>query len=170
MNVASVRSVSWKRSLPFFLVAVIVLIADRVSKALVMSNMTPGQSIPAEGRFRLSYTTNSGAIFGLDINSTFLMIMAFVVVGLIIWIYVQYLTRGGKLLRLGLGLVLGGALGNLIDRVRFGEVTDFIDVRLWGDFHWATFNIADASLTVGIIILVYCLLVMARATEQAGSS
>ena len=65
-------------------------------------------------------------------------------------------------MRVGLGLVLGGAMGNLIDRVRFGEVTDFLDVQLWGDFHWTTFSIADASLTTGTFILTFCFLSMAR--------
>jgi len=141
----------------FFSIAALVLITDQVTKFLIRTNLTPGQSIPEEGRFRLSYSTNPGGVFGLPINPTFALILALIVAALIIWLYLRWLYRGNRLLRLGLGLILGGAVGNLIDRIRFGVVTDFIDVRLWGDFHWPAFNLADASLTIGIFILAFSL-------------
>ncbi|MBT4513395.1 MAG: signal peptidase II [Chloroflexi bacterium] len=154
--------INWQHSLILFLTATAIFIADQISKALIRENMYLGESIPEEGRFRFAYSTNSGSAFGLSIDSTFLLVMAFVVIIVIIWLNFYYLSSAGKFMRVGLGLVLGGAMGNLIDRVRFGEVTDFLDVQLWGDFHWATFNIADASLTTGIFILMFCLLSMAK--------
>jgi len=157
--------VNWRHSILFLLVAAIVLVADQVTKSLIRTNMTLGQSIPVEGRFRLSYSTNSGGIFSLPLNSTVLLVLAVIVVAIIIWLYFRHLYKRGKLLRFGLGLVLSGAGGNLIDRIRFGEVTDFIDVRLWGDFHWPTFNVADASLSIGIFVLIYCILIMAKNIE-----
>ncbi|MDY6911994.1 MAG: signal peptidase II, partial [Chloroflexota bacterium] len=96
----------------------------------------------------------------------FLLIMSSVVVVLIICLQVFYLRTEIKLMLIGLGLVLGGAIGNLIDRIRFGAVTDFLDVRLWGDFHWAIFNVADAALSTGIVILIYYLLIMAKNIDQ----
>lgn len=139
-----------------------ILVADQLTKMLVRSNMDLGESIPEQGRFRLTYSTNEGSVFGLPLDSTFLTVMAIIVVLAILWVYFAYLSGPGRLLRVGLGLVLGGALGNLVDRIRFGEVTDFIDVRLWGDFHWATFNVADAALTTGIVSIVVSLVMMTR--------
>ncbi len=158
--------INWQHSLILFLTATAIFVADQVSKALIRENMYLGESIPEEGRFRFSYSTNSGSVFGLSIDSTFLLVMAFVVIIAIIWLNFYYLASAGKLMRVGLGLVLGGAMGNLIDRIRFGEVTDFLDVRLWGDFHWATFNIADASLTTGIFILTFCFLSLAKDSQR----
>jgi signal peptidase II len=146
-----------KQNLIFLSISILVLISDQITKALIRANMELGQSIPHDGRFRLSFSTNSGAIFGMSMDSTFLLILACVVAVVIVWVYFRYLSGRSKLLRIGLGLVLGGAVGNLIDRVRFGAVTDFIDVRLWGSYHWPSFNIADASLTVGVSILIFSL-------------
>ena len=165
MKLINNRQINWQHSLILFLTAVAILIADQVSKALIRANMYLGESIPEEGRFRFSYSTNSGSVFGLSIDSTFLLVMAFIVIFAIIGLNLYYLSSAGKFMRVGFGLVLGGAMGNLIDRIRFGEVTDFIDVRLWGDFHWATFNIADASLTTGIFILVFCFFSMAKQSQ-----
>ncbi|MFP3975377.1 MAG: signal peptidase II [Chloroflexota bacterium] len=156
-------------SLLFPLLAALVVAADFATKSLVRANMVLGQSIPPDGRFRLTHLTNTGSVFGLPIPSTFLMILTIIEIIAIIWVYFRYLSGSGALVRTGLGLVLGGAIGNLIDRIRFGQVTDFLDVRLWGDFHWPSFNIADASITVGVIILVLCVLTMAWQAQSASS-
>lgn len=166
MIVERASGINWRQTLIFLLTATVILITDQVTKNLVRANMTLGQSIPEEGRFRLSYTTNSGSIFGLPLDGGFLLIMSSVVVVLIICLQVFYLRTEIKLMLIGLGLVLGGAMGNLLDRIRFGAVTDFLDVRLWGDFHWAIFNVADAALSTGIVILIYYLLIMAKNIDQ----
>ena len=124
--------------------------------------MSLGQSIPADGKFRLSFSTNDGAVFGLPLNSTFLVITACIIVAATVWLYLLYLSGKSRLLQVGTGLVLGGAVGNLTDRFRFGAVTDFIDIRLWGNYHWPSFNIADAALTIGISILAFSLLSMSK--------
>ena len=148
-----------RHGLLFLLSATIVLVADQVTKTMVRANMDLGESIPDTGRFRLTYSTNDGAVFGLSVDSTFLTFMACTVVILIIWAYFSHFSeKSNWMLRLGLGLVLGGAVGNLVDRVRFGEVIDFIDVQLWGEYHWAIFNIADAALSTGVIMLMFVLL------------
>ncbi|MDY6892575.1 MAG: signal peptidase II [Chloroflexota bacterium] len=142
-----------KRVLPLLLVSIVVIGADQFSKYLITATMELGQSIPAEGIIRLTYTTNTGGAFGLFANQTFLLTMiAFVGIAVLV-LYLRYLPLDSRLLRLGLGLALGGAAGNLIDRVRLGEVTDFIDVGFW-----PIFNIADSAIVVGTFLIVYYLL------------
>ncbi|MFO8102110.1 MAG: signal peptidase II [Dehalococcoidia bacterium] len=153
-----ISSLKWRQSGVLFCTAVIVVTIDQITKFFVRSNMDLSESIPAEGRFRLTYSTNSGSIFGLSLDATFLLVMAPVIIMAILWLYFYYLPPSSRFLRCGLGLLLGGAIGNLIDRFRAGEVTDFIDIRLWGDFHWAAFNVADAAITAGIVMVIYYLI------------
>ena len=141
------------RVLPLLLVSLLVIGADQLSKYLVRANMELGQSIPSEGIVRLTYTTNTGGAFGLFANQTFLLSVTAVVGIAVLVLYLRYLPLGSTLLRLGLGLDLGGAVGNLIDRVRLGEVTDFIDVGFW-----PVFNLADSAIVVGTFLIVYYLL------------
>jgi len=141
-----------------------VLTFDQITKSLIRAHLEPGEFIPTEGRFRLTYTTNEGSVFGLALDPTFLLITAFIIIGVISWAYFRYLSAAGVLLRIGLGLILGGAIGNLIDRVRFGEVTDFIAVHVWGSFDWPAFNVADAALSCGIIVVLWRILAMTRNT------
>ena len=145
------------RGLPLFLIATLVIAADQVTKYLVRANMELGESIPAEGTVRITYTTNTGGAFGLFANQTFLLAMAAVVGIAVLVLYLRFLPPGSKLLKLGLGLDLGGAIGNLIDRLRLGEVTDFIDLGIW-----PVFNLADASIVVGTILIAFYLLLASR--------
>lgn len=118
----------------------------------------PGMSLPKEGFLRLTHVQNTGSAFGILTNQTFLLtVIALVGILFILLLYYQFFSPV-TLSTTVLGLILGGAAGNLIDRLRFGYVTDFIDVLLWGDFHWPSFNFADASITVGALILVGSLL------------
>jgi len=169
-----VSNINWRQRFLFFSVPAVILVADQVAKTLVRAHMTLGQSIPPEGMLRLTYVTNPygvfgfRSLFGLPLSPTFFMISTGIIVVLGIWLYLHYLSAESRSLLVGLGLVLGGAMGNLIDRIWFGAITDFIDVRLpWGFpwERWPTFNIADASLTSGIFILMSCLLIMARRAE-----
>lgn len=145
------------RTLPLFLIALTVIGVDQLSKYLVRANMELGQSIPSEGLVRLTYTTNTGGAFGLFANQTFLLALAAVVAITVLVLYLRYLPRGSTLLHVGLGLDLGGAIGNLIDRVRLGEVTDFIDIGAW-----PVFNLADSAIVVGTFLIVYYLLFAAK--------
>jgi len=170
MTMVTLSKFNRGQKLSFLLLAAVVLLADQVTKIMIRANMYLGQSIPPEGTFRLTYVTNPYGVFGfrgfwdLYMTPTFFIISTGIVVILIIWLGCRYLSATSKLLRIGLGLVLGGAMGNLIDRIWFGAVTDFIDVLLWGGFRWPTFNIADASLTTGIFILIICLPIIAKET------
>ena len=133
------------------LVALIVtLVADQATKGLVARTMSPGQSIPDAGVLRATYVTNSGSAFGLFPNQTLFLILASLVgIGVLLVFYRTH-PVASSLLRLSLGLQLGGAVGNLIDRVRLGYVVDFIDVG-----SWPVFNLADSAIVVGLVGLMW---------------
>ena len=130
-------------------VAVVTLTADQLTKHLVRSNLAIGESWPREGFFRFTHGTNTGTAFGLFPDQTLLLTIASVfAIGFIIYFY---RAHGGQtwLSGLNVGLLLGGAFGNLIDRVVAQKVTDFIDVG-----PWPIFNIADSAVVVGITLLI----------------
>lgn len=130
-------------------VAVITLAADQWTKYLVRANLELYESWPREGFFRFTHGTNTGTAFGLFQDQTLWLTIASVfAIGFIIYFY---RAHGGQtwLSGLNIGLLLGGAFGNLIDRVVAGKVTDFIDVGAW-----PIFNIADSAVVVGITLLI----------------
>jgi len=137
-------------------VAAIVLVVDQLSKALVLTFLAPGaphaEVVILPGLLRLYYVENTGAAFGLfQGKNPLLAFLAFgVVVALVVWF--RELVRFW-LGALALGLQLGGAVGNLIDRFRHGFVVDFIDFSFW-----PTFNVADSAITIGVLMLLYVLL------------
>jgi len=135
----------------FWLVAGAVLLFDRMTKYLVLLYMTTGQSIPViENIFHLTFVKNPGAAFGLFAYRTMFFILVTTVVAAVIVYFQHTLPPGKKLLRTGLGLQLGGALGNLTDRIQGGYVIDFFDFRFW-----PVFNIADMAIVGGVAILAY---------------
>ncbi len=154
---------AWIRWLPFP-VAGLVILLDQFSKYLVEANLpvyTYWAPIPAlENLFRVTHTTNTGAAFGLfPAGSLFFAVMAVVVTTFII--YFNFTLEGNQvLLRVALGLVLAGALGNFIDRVRLGHVTDFLDFG-----PWAIFNVADTAVVSGVIIMGWVMLQEERAAS-----
>ena len=148
------------KALRFFLISAVVVGLDQLSKYLIRTFMDLGESIPAEGFFRLTYTTNTGGAFSIFANQNFLLSIAGVLGIIILVVYLRFVPIQSKILKLGLGLDLGGAIGNLIDRLRFGEVTDFIDVDLgfWPFDPWPTFNIADSCIVIGSFLIAYFLI------------
>ena len=152
----------------FFLVAAIVVALDQLSKYLVRANMVLGQSVPEHGFFRFNYGTNTGGVFGLFANQTFLITVAAVIAVVVIVLYSHHKMAQSMLVKVSLGMILGGSIGNLIDRIRFGAVTDFIDVGAW-----PVFNLADSAIDVGVVLLIiYILFRMkkdSREAKQVGS-
>ena len=135
-------------------IALSIAAADQVSKWLVVRHMDLGQSIPIlDGFFRLTYIHNPGAVFGLRLGGGALHLVvaavAMAIVGAMLW----RLPPSERVARIALALVLGGAIGNVIDRVRLGEVIDFLDFG-FGDLRWWIFNLADACVTMGAGLLV----------------
>jgi signal peptidase II len=149
---------TWQRS-RLILVAALVLVLDQLSKYAVEAAVPLYQSwapIPAlEPVLRITHATNTGAAFGMFPDGNVVFAIAAVIIGLAI-LYYNYILPGGIwLLRLALGLQLGGALGNLLDRLRQGHVTDFIDMgSLWPFI----FNVADFAIVAGVVLLGWLLL------------
>ncbi len=151
----------------FFLTALLIAAADQVIKLWIRSNLAIGVSLPEVGFFRITHIHNTGAAFGLFQGQSFALIMVSFVGVVVILVYVLFFYRrfplpNNTLGRIALGLILGGTVGNLIDRLYFGYVIDFIYVGNW----WPAFNIADSAVVVGVIILAYSLLGLARAEEH----
>jgi len=152
--------------LVFSLTALLIVAADQLTKWWIRSNLALWQSIPDSGFFQITHVRNTGAAFGLFPDQSFLLTIVASVGVVLLLVYVLFIHRRFPYLhnlpgRLALGLLLGGTTGNLIDRLRFGYVTDFISVGIWPDF-----NIADSAVTVGSIIIAYCLLQLVRAEKQ----
>jgi signal peptidase II len=138
------------------LIAAIVIALDQASKWwILLSVMNPPQLIEIVPFFNLVLTWNRGVSFGLfDTNSPatpwILSILAVAIVGVLI----SWLRRAeGKLIPIALGLIVGGAIGNVVDRMVHGAVVDFLDVH-WGTYHWPAFNVADSGITVGAVLLI----------------
>ena len=150
------------------------VLADQVSKYLVRSNLVPGRSVALSPRlervFHVTYVTNSGAAFGLFPGwSQAFIVIALIVIMALVWYYLQ-VSQGEWLVQLALGLQLGGAIGNLIDRLRFGGfVIDFIDLDFWPLRRWPVFNIADASIVSGVTLLTLLMILEGWHEERRGS-
>jgi len=154
----------------FFLVATLVVVGDQLSKSWIRSNLAIGQSLPQGGFFFLTRIQNTGAAFGLFRDHSFSLIIVGCVGIAILFVYAFYVCRQYPLLNNGLskaalGSILGGTVGNLIDRLRFGYVTDFIGVGIWPPF-----NVADSSITVGVVVfagsLIYLLFSQRQETKR----
>lgn len=134
----------------FYVVLLLTFILDQASKMFIMATMYRGQSIPVfEDIFHITFILNPGAAFGMLANRTvfFVVVTVLVIAGVVIFQWKSGRKRG--LLPWSLGLIAGGALGNLVDRVRFGEVVDFLDFRIW-----PVFNLADSAIVVGAGLLL----------------
>ena len=150
----------------FFLSVLLVVAADQLSKLWIRSNLATGQSLFEAGFFRITHVHNTGAAFGLFQDQSFALTIVALVGIVILLVYALFIYRRFPFLdnRLGksaLSLVLGGTVGNLIDRLCFGYVTDFIDVGIW-----PAFNLADSAIVVGVIIFAYSLRSLARAGKH----
>jgi signal peptidase II len=144
-----------KIKIPVFIVVPVVLFCDQLTKLFIINKLSLNQSIPLiKGIFHLTLVYNRGAAFGILKNQIPLFVFTSLVA--IILIYLNYKKNKDKesfLYNLSLALILAGALGNLIDRLFFGFVIDFLDFRIW-----PVFNIADSAITVGAFLLAYSML------------
>ena len=150
-----------KAALGAFLIG---LPADQITKYFVNENLVYSDKVTVvDGLFYLTHVRNTGAAFGIFSDAApalrmFLFIGVSLVAMAIILSFYRKLAPGDRLSALALGLILGGASGNLIDRIQFGEVIDFLHVRLWGGYSWPDFNLADSFIVVGVAILILELL------------
>lgn len=157
-----------------FLVSAAVFLLDQATKALVRSSMPLHASRTVIPDFlRITHVTNRGALFGLlrDLPDPYRSVLFTIVplgaIGLIL-LFQARTSVADRLAQSGLALILGGALGNLFDRLRLGQVTDFLDVFV-GDHHWPAFNAADSAICVGVSLLVLDLLGSGRRRVETAS-
>ena len=153
-------SAKWKLVIAW-LISIIVL--DQLSKMIVDRTMALHGSIPIiDGFFNLTYVRNTGAAFGMFSRShqafrlPFLILVSVVAIGFILTMLRRLRDQETGMIT-ALAFILGGALGNLIDRLLHGEVIDFLDVY-WSSYHWPAFNLADSFITIGVTITLYFLL------------
>ena len=138
--------------------ALVVLVLDVVTKYLALQRLPPGRPIPViEGFFSLTLVMNPGLAFGMlaETPAGWRWVVALLSIGALAVLAVlglRMLPTGGRLTPLALGLIFGGAVGNLIDRARFGAVVDFLDFH-WRGYHWPAFNVADSAISVGVALL-----------------
>ena len=155
------------RDLILPVVAVIVLIADQASKAWVTQNIPLNTTFdiigPLRDIFVLTHITNSGAAFGLFPQLSIVFTFVALAVSVVIVFYYRSIPAGQWIVRLSLGLQLGGAIGNLIDRLRFGSVTDMLYVR-----YFPVFNIADSAIVCGVVLLMWHLMRTSPKPEPVG--
>ncbi|HET8727136.1 MAG TPA: signal peptidase II [Alphaproteobacteria bacterium] len=151
------------------LVAAVVLVADQVTKWVILDLvMAPPRTIEVTPFFNLVMVWNRGVSFGMFANEADMMrwvliaVAAAITVVMLVWL--KRADRG--FVAVALGLIIGGAVGNVVDRLRFGAVADFLDLHLMG-YHWPAFNVADAGITIGVALLVIDSLFGRRGAEEA---
>ncbi len=146
----------WRRTAAWFGLAAAIIVADRVTKWAVLAFFSPGEVREVTGFFNLVLVFNKGAAFSFLAGASGWQtpLFAAVAIGAAIVVSVLLVRGGGaRLFKLGLALILGGALGNLWDRLQYGQVVDFLDVHAFG-WHWPAFNVADAGISVGAALLI----------------
>jgi signal peptidase II len=151
------------KTLPYFLIAALIIIADQITKVLIALNLTENESISIIGDlllFRFIY--NKGGAMGTMVGPSWVYtILTLVALFLIIRFFILS-KPDGKFVKVSLAMIMGGAIGNLADRLFYGKVVDFIDVdipdiAMIGLYRWYTFNIADSAISVGLVMFAISL-------------
>jgi signal peptidase II len=142
--------------------AALVLAADQVAKAVVEARLVPGEEVDVLGPLGLTLSHNRGVAFGLAGGAGApLIVLTVVALGVVAYLFARNPTRPG--MWVAAGLLAGGAIGNLVDRVRAGEVTDYVDLS-----PWPAFNLADVAITLGVLTLVFLYLREAEREPESG--
>ena len=144
------------RALPYFLVSLAIVLADQVTKWIVLGRFVPWESLEITPFFNLVLAFNKGAAFSFLAGAggwQTPLLIGFALIAAIVVSALLVRSPGRRLLCSGLALILGGAVGNVIDRLRFGHVVDFFDLHA-GGWHWPAFNVADSAITVGAALLI----------------
>ena len=154
------------RDVVFVCIGLFVIAADQLSKTWIRTNLALGQSIFDVEFFRIIHVYNTGAAFGIfkGHSQTIAIITGIGIVAILVFIFIlrsRWAIYDSMLLRSAAGLVVGGMIGNFIDRIRQGYVTDFLDFKIW-----PAFNAADSVATVGAIILAFCIINLAQPAKH----
>jgi signal peptidase II len=127
-----------------------IVVLDQITKLAVRRAFLLGESKPViSSFFNLTYVRNTGAVWGWFQNQNEWLVLVSIAVLILIFLFQDYLVSGKRLYSAAMGLIMGGILGNLVDRVKLGWVTDFLDFY-WNDNHWPSFNVADAAICAGV--------------------
>jgi signal peptidase II len=156
---------SLKWNIIFLLVAALVIFLDQLSKSWLQAHMVPGQSVPENGFFRIIYAQNTGAAFSIFYGKTAILTYISMIGALLLLIFNFLLLRHFPAFetrwnKIALGFILGGTIGNLIDRFSLHYVRDFISVG-----PWPIFNVADSSIVIGVIMVALAILRSSRKSE-----
>jgi len=164
------------KRIPYLALTAVIIILDAWTKWLILARMDLHEAIPViRNLFQIVHVRNTGAAFGIGANADsrlvpILLNLGAIAVFCVVVVYAWRAAVTDRVLQTGLHLILGGAIGNLMDRFRFGYVVDFLDVYVtFGgrEHHWPAFNVADAAICVGIVLLF---LDMRRKPEEAGAA
>ncbi len=140
----------------WFLVAAAIVVADQLTKWAVLARFAPGERLEVTQFFNLVLAFNTGAAFSFLAGAggwQTPVLVAFAIIAAVVVSVLLVRSPGRRLFCAGLALILGGALGNVIDRLRYGHVVDFLDLHAAG-WHWPAFNVADSAITVGAALLI----------------
>jgi signal peptidase II len=144
------------KSWPWFLVSCAIVLADQFTKWIVLGRFAPGERLEVTAFFNLVLAFNKGAAFSFLAGAggwQTPLLVAFALAAAVLVSVLLVRSPGRGLFCAGLALILGGALGNVIDRLRFGHVVDFLDLHA-GGWHWPAFNVADSAITLGAALLI----------------
>lgn len=143
-----------------FVLSIIIIFIDQFTKYFAISNLKGNPAnIIIPGFFKFVYVENYGAAFGiLKHKKVFFIVITFVVVALIALFLFKYQSELNIFMKIASGALLGGAIGNLIDRIKFGYVVDFISVRLFNSYEYPVFNVADMAIVMGTLVLLFLIL------------
>lgn len=162
---------SFKRFGPLAAGALIIVVLDQLTKSLVREHVELYRSIPVTGFFNITHIQNPGAAFGFMSGVSakwvgmFFILLTLFASAVLVYLY-REAEKEGPALRVALTLILGGALGNLVDRATIGTVTDFLDFYING-FHWWAFNVADSCITIGAITAIAASFFPAKKSEES---
>ena len=145
-----------RRAAAWFGLSAAVVLADQLTKWLVLESFAPGERRMVTGFFNLVLAFNKGAAFSMLADAAGWqapLLTAFALVAAVVVCVLLVRTSGGRMYYAGLALILGGALGNVLDRLRLGHVVDFLDFHALG-WHWPAFNLADSAICIGAALLI----------------
>ncbi len=150
-----IEQTGWRMNVIYYVIALVAIIIDQISKHLVATRMELREQIPVIGDFfMITSHRNQGAAFGILQNQRwFFIVITIAVVIALVWYIQKVKSRPDKLLPVALSLVLGGAIGNFIDRLRMGEVVDFFQFN-FGSYTFPIFNVADSCIVVGVALII----------------
>lgn len=165
-----------QRLLPYASISLFIILADQISKIVLSGYLTEGETVSVIGNaVRFQFVYNEGGALGTSLGPSWIYVVLTIVAVILIGRYFLMSDSGGIFTRVPLALIFGGAIGNLIDRVRFGRVIDFIDVDIpdigfLGVERWWTFNVADAAITCGLVILLLGLVLDGKSSSLEGTA